>query len=824
MIGRFGWAVWVAVVLFISACRAPADVPAAAPSPDALAVPSQFEDVRLASLEAPTALAFTPDGRLLITTQTGQVRVYQNGSLRAAPLLDLKGQICTNGARGIFGIAVDPNFATNGFIYLYYTFDKAGTGTCERGRNGRAVNRVSRFTVSGNAAALSSERVLIDNIPAPFGNHSAGDVAIGKDGLLYVTVGDAGCDPSGRSGCSAENAAARDRHTLLGKVIRITRSGDVPQGNPFRGVDSVRCNRGSAAPGSVCQEIFALGLRNPFRFAFDPNSSGTRFFINDVGQAAREEINLGRAGADYGWNVREGSCKVGGTDCGAAPAGMTNPIFEYAHGASGLFAGCTSVTGGAFVPRGVWPAAFEGAYLFSDYVCGKIFALTPTDSGYRASLFADGLGNSSAIHLRFGPHGGSQALFYTTYAGGGQVRRIAYTGALNRAPQAVVTASPTSGPAPLRVTFDASGSRDPEGEALSYTWRFGDGATGSGPRVTHTYAKGDYTATLIVRDPQGAEGRAVVRISAGNTPPQPVITAPAPGALFGVGERITLRGAATDAEDGTLSGSQLSWRVLLRHDDHTHPYERATGREVTITMPPPEDLAATTTSFLEVYLSATDSQGLSRTVRQDVHPRMVGVTFDTEPSGLKLTVNGETLTTPRTIASWVGYRLNVRADAQTTPDGRRATFAAWSDGGAAAHTITTPSAGGRYTARFDVAASGSQAVSSFTLINADTNRPIAGYDPIPDGATLDLAALPTRRLNVRANTTPARVGSVRFFLNGSLYRTENGAPYALASDTRGDYHPWTPARGTYTLRAVPYSGSSGGGAAGTAGTVRFTVR
>lgn len=692
------------LLLVLSACRAPDSAPLPTSPPDALAVPSQFEDVRLASVANPTALAFAPDGRLFITTQPGQVRVFENGSLRSSPLLNLRSRLCTNGERGLLGIAVDPAFSSNGFIYLYYTLDKAGTGGCERGKNSRAVNRVSRFTVSGDAAALSSERVLIDNIPAPFGNHNSGDLQFGKDGLLYITVGDAGCDPKGDSGCAGQNDAARDRHTLLGKVLRITRSGGVPESNPFRGSNSVRCNMGSAAAGKVCQETFAWGLRNPFRFAFDPNSSGTRFFINDVGQAAREEINLGRAGADYGWNLREGGCKNGGTDCGGTPSGLTGPVFEYAHGSRGLFAGCTSITGGAFVPNGVWPTSFDGSYLFSDYVCGKIFKLTPSGGGYSASVFADGLGNSSAVHLRFGPHGGSQALFYTTYAGGGQVRRIAYTGRNNGAPQAAVTATPTAGAAPLKVTFDASESRDPEGGALTYRWRFGDGATGSGRRVTHIYQKrGDYTATLTVRDPQGAEGTATVRISAGNTAPVPRITAPAPSTLFGVGEGITLRGTATDAEDGTLAGSRLSWRVLLRHGDHTHPYlNPTTGREVKVTMPAPEDLAATTTSYLEVYLTATDSRGVSRTVRQDVHPKTVGVTFRTEPSGLKLTVNGQTFTAPRTLTSWVGYRLNVRAEAQTTASGQRATFASWSDGGAAAHTIRTPAAGGRYTARFTV--------------------------------------------------------------------------------------------------------------------------
>lgn len=700
---RFSALMTLVLVVFATSCRAPNGLSELPPT-DTLAVPSQFEDTLVAAVGSPTALAFTPDGRLLITTQTGQVRVYQNGALRSTPLLDLGARLCTNAERGLLGVAVDPSFASNGFIYLYYTFDKAGTRRCERNLSSRAVHRVARFTVSGNTAAFSSERVLIDNIPAPFGNHSSGDLQIGKDGLLYVTVGDGGCDYRGDSGCAAENDAARDRHTLLGKVVRITRSGGVPSGNPFRGSNSVRCNTGNASPGKVCQETFAEGLRNPFRFAFDPNSSGTRFFINDVGQSAREEINLGRAGADYGWNLREGRCKTGGRDCSAAPSNFTDPVFDYAHSSSGIFAGCTSITGGAFVPNGVWPSSFTGSYLFSDYVCGKIFRLTKTSSGNSVSVFADGLGNSSAVHLKFGPYAGTQALYYTSYAGGGQVRRVVYTGTTNRAPEAVIAASPTSGTLPLQVRFDASSSRDPEGGALSYSWRFGDGSSGSGRSVSHTYrSRGEYTATLRVRDPQGAEGTASVRISAGNTPPVPKITSPTAGTRFGVGERITLRGAATDAEDGVLEGSRLSWRVLLRHDAHTHPYlSSTTGREVTLTMPAPENLAATTTSYLEVYLTATDRKGLSRTVRRNVYPILVDLTFRSEPSGLRLNVGGGRLTTPRTLRSWKGYRLNVGAPTQTTADGKTASFRAWSDGGAASHTITTPAAATGYTARFNV--------------------------------------------------------------------------------------------------------------------------
>lgn len=151
--------------------------------------------------------------------------------------------------------------------------------------------------------------MLIDSIPSPRGIHNPGDVGFGKDGYLYISVGDGACDYAGDSGCGLQNDAARDPSALVGKILRIARDGSIPSSNPYQGIDSARCNlRGRALPGQKCRETFASGLRNPFRIAFDVNASDTRFYINDVGAHQWEEIDLGAPGADYGWNVREGHC------------------------------------------------------------------------------------------------------------------------------------------------------------------------------------------------------------------------------------------------------------------------------------------------------------------------------------------------------------------------------------------------------------------------------------------------------------------------------------------------------------------------------------
>jgi len=280
---------------------------------------------------------------------------------------------------------VDPNFSTNHYIYLYYTFKKYGV--CEQ-----------------NTA--TPDKILVDNIPNMHHNN-AGDLHFGKDGYLYVTVGDGGCDYAGDSGCGGQNDASRDPNILLGKVLRITRDGGIPpSGNPYTGTDSARCNlTGRSDVGKKCQETFASGLRNPFRFAFDPNASGTRFFVNDVGESGWEEVDEGGSGADYAWNLCEGNHdnpnRPGSVNCSAAP--YTPPIHEYSHNT-----GCSSITGAAFVPNGVWPTAYDNSYLYGDYVCGKIFELTPDGAGgFTRTEFVTGLGENSAVAMTFGPYQGS---------------------------------------------------------------------------------------------------------------------------------------------------------------------------------------------------------------------------------------------------------------------------------------------------------------------------------------------------------------------------------------------------------------------------------
>ncbi|WP_208719251.1 PQQ-dependent sugar dehydrogenase [Corallococcus sicarius] len=675
----------------------------------AITLPSGYSDAQVTAVGAPTSLAFTPDGRMLITTQPGAVRVFKNGALLPTPALNLSASICSNSERGVLGVAVDPQFTSNRYVYLYYTFKKSGV--CTTNSADAPVNRVSRFTLADtDTISPSTELVLVDNIPSPGGNHNGGDLHFGADGLLYISVGDGGCKVGDPTRCAGQNDIARRLDVLLGKILRINKDGTIPASNPWTGIaGSRRCGDPAGVPAGTgpCRENFATGLRNPFRIAFRPGTS--TFVINDVGQNVWEELDEGQAGADYGWNVREGFCANNSTtNCGSTPAGLKDPFFAYKHGsnpAPSPFQGCNSITGGSFAPAGAWAPGDDGAYFFSDYVCGKIFKLTGSAGSYTATEFGTGLGVSSAVTLRFGPSGSAQALYYTTYANGGEIRRITYTGTANRPPSAAVSATPRTGTAPLAVSFSGAGSADPDGDALTYLWTFGDGTSAQTTTATtsHSYtANGTYTASLTVRDARGASSAAVtVRIDVGNTAPVVTITSPAEGLQFRVGQALTLTGTATDAQDGTLPATRLTWTALLHHNEHTHPLLAPTpGNNLPLTAPQPEDLPAVLTNYVEIRLTATDSAGLSTTVVRNLYPRIVDVTVATQPAGLTFTVNGTTFTGPAVVKSWEGYTLNVNAPAQADAAGNWKVWSSWSDGGARAHGYVTPATASTLTATF----------------------------------------------------------------------------------------------------------------------------
>jgi glucose/arabinose dehydrogenase len=646
------------------------------------AVPAGFSDSVVGHVELPTGLAWTPDGRMLVISKAGQLVVVQPGAGNQVAL-DLTSRVCSLKELGLVGLAVDPEFATNGFVYLYYTNHHGGTCTDETQAN--LANSVSRFVLADdNTVALDSEKVIVDHITAPGAHHIGGDLEFGADGYLYITVGDGVCTVVGPLRCGRLNNNAQLRHVPQGKVLRVDREGLPAASNPYMGQPGARrCTRpAGVGPGTgACKEIFALGFRNPFRFARQPGTS--TFYVNDVGSHTWEEVNRLAKGRNYGWNVREGRCARDSTaGCGTV-AGYTNPIHAYQHTAE-----CRSITGGAFVPDGLWPG-FDDAYLYADYSCGRIFKLVESSPGkFTRSRFMTDLGGP--VQLRFGPHGDSQALYYLNLHDSG-IHRVEMVDT-NTPP----VADFSYGPDGTTVSLSGAASSDPDSgdDVVSWRWDFGDGTSTvtDVPEVTHTYAgQGPFDVTLTVTDSRGLESAPVTKtVHSGEHPPAITITAPDPAARFAVGQSFTLSATATDPEDGALAGTSISWTIRRQHANHTHPFRGPeTGASLTDIYPQPEDLEAAQDSWLTVSATATDSNGLQTTVTQNLLPDKVRLRFATRPRGGHVTVEGIRRQSPTVVVSWARHAIPVGAPDQRI-NGRRYVFQRWSDGKPRQHVIVSP--------------------------------------------------------------------------------------------------------------------------------------
>jgi glucose/arabinose dehydrogenase len=332
-------------------------------------------------LAGPTAMEFAPDGRLFVAEQRGTLRVVEaDGTL--VTFLNISDRVDSVGERGLLGVALDPAFSNNDYVYLNYT--QKATGTTP------AHDRVIRVTANGNRAVAGSEKLILrlNNLSSAT-NHNGGAIHLGKDGKLYVAVGD------NRNGENAQSL-----RNLKGKMLRINKDGTIPQSNPFYDRAAGR-NRA----------IWALGLRNPFSFAIQPSTG--KMFVNDVGEQRWEEIDRGAAGANYGWPRYEGP---------ESDPRYRPPVFAYRHGNTNT-TGC-AITGGAFYNPTTrqFPSAYVGDYFFADFCSGWIRRL---DSATGAvSGFATGL--SGPVDLKVSKGG---SLYYLSRGdGAGSVGKIRYTG------------------------------------------------------------------------------------------------------------------------------------------------------------------------------------------------------------------------------------------------------------------------------------------------------------------------------------------------------------------------------------------------------------
>lgn len=346
-------------------------------------------------LTDPVHIANANDGsnRLFVIEQAGLIRVVEQGTLLPTPMLDIVDRVECCGERGLLSVAFPPGYADKGYFYVDYT----------RAPDGATVVSRFRITDDPNVADAGSEEVLLV-IEQPYGNHNGGQLLFGPDGYLYVFTGDGGSagDPENR---------AQDLTTLLGKILRIDVEGTPPEGqayaipadNPFVGDPEARA------------EIWAYGLRNPWRNSFD-RATGD-LYIGDVGQNQFEEVSLQPAastgGENYGWRCKEAFADFNTDGCGERP--LVDPIVAYDHSQRDV-----SVTGGV-VYRGSRFPAMQGIYVYGDYVSGRIWGLrNPTDAAQRENVLLLDRGASAAGNLLISSFGEDEAgnLYLTDYFNG----------------------------------------------------------------------------------------------------------------------------------------------------------------------------------------------------------------------------------------------------------------------------------------------------------------------------------------------------------------------------------------------------------------------
>ncbi|MFN7117241.1 MAG: PQQ-dependent sugar dehydrogenase [Saprospiraceae bacterium] len=601
-------------------------------------LPEGFAQVRVAERLDPTAMTMAPDGRIFITEKNGNVRIVRDAQLLPDPFLTLT--VDNFNERGLGGIALDPDFERNHFVYLFYTVPGANR------------NRISRFTANGDYAIPGSEKIILELDPLAGTIHNGGAMAFGPDGKLYLSVGD-----------GANSGTAQNLNSLSGKILRINTDGSIPEDNPFYNQST-----------GLYRAIWALGFRNAFTFSFQPGTG--RLFANDVGGSDFEEVNDVVKGGNYGWDRIEGPRRNQ-----LPPEQYREPLYAY-----GRAQGCCIIGSAFYNPAlATFPPPYHGKYFFADYCNGWMRVLNP-DNGQVESTFMTGL--NQLVQILVAPEGDLYYLMRSGIGGGGledntstnngSLWRVFYEG--SGAPFIAVHPQTVTVPIGEDAIFQVQAS----GKApLRYEWSVNEQVIANNDSATFIFSNAQLAddgkkVRCTVKNAQGEvfSTEAVLYVTA-NTRPNVLITSPNANATYRAGEVLNFVGIGTDPEDGTLTPDNLSWKIDFHHDDHLHPALDPTPGIAAGTFSIPRIGEISDNVFYRIHLTATDKGGLTRTTYRDVLPVKTQFTVVTQPPGLQINVDGKTAIAPVTVTSVEGIRRTIGAPAVQTIGNKLYFFKDW---------------------------------------------------------------------------------------------------------------------------------------------------